>query len=299
MAVLIYERAIHVDEETGELRSYWPEYWPLERLAERWRILGSGAFAASYQNDPTALQGNALERDWLTFYLPDELEAAREAAGVERGQIIAGVDPARGGTGRHADYFAAVLGELIDNTLFLIDNFNRRLPIEHQAQFLEDWLTARGGILYGVIEDTSARGYVWNDLQNVNGGAGSRYNWIIEKVQGRGAVGSKEMRFLAMAPRFKSGQVRIPGRRLNSGQLDPAPAWETFVQQWCAFPGGHDDLLDAAYWCQYAAFAKAQPPAAAQGAPRPGLCPHNRPEASCYDCNSVSGRRMRFGIFRR
>lgn len=297
MAILIYERAIHVNEETGELESYWPEYWPLESLAERWLVLGSGAFAASYQNDPTALQGNALQLDWLTYYLPYELEAARESAGVDRGVMICGADPTRGGTGRQADYFACVLGELIDNTLYLRDFFNRRLPIEQQAQFLEDWLAARGGITYGVIEDTSARGYVWNDLQNVNSGQGSRYNWIIEKVQGRAAVGSKEMRFLAMAPRFKSGQVRVPGTRTASGSITFAPEWSVFTQEWAAFPGGHDDLLDAAYWCQYGAFTHAAPPVAVSTAPDYERCKHNRKVDECYDCRSFS-RMYRYSLFR-
>ncbi len=293
MAILVYERAIHVDEETGELSSYWPEYWPLEVLAERWRALGSGAFAASYQNDPSALQGNLLQADWLTYYPPEELDALRASADTTT--RIAGVDPTRGGQGRGADYFACVLGELHDGKLYLTDFFNKRLPVDHAAQFLEDWLKARGGITYGVIEDISARGYVWNDLQNVNDGRGSAYNWLIERVQSRAAVGSKEMRFLAMAPRFRAGQVKVPGAYTANHTLTIDPRWAPFFQQWTSFPSGHDDLLDAAYWCQYGAFTHAGPPVAVTAAPQTERCPHYRNPATCYDCNSIT-RSQRTGF---
>ncbi len=259
MAKLIYERAIHVHPETGKLSSYWPEHWDLEKLAKKWRAIGSGAFGAGYQNDPTALSGNALEREWLSFYLPEELEAHRRAIGTERGSRFVGADPTRGGSGRDPDFFGAIMAERLENVGYFIDFFNKRLSIDEQAQFLEDWIGVRGGITYGVIEDTSEKGYVWNDLQQVNEGNGSAYNWVVEKAQGRNAVGAKELRFLAMAPRFRNGQIKIPGIRTASGVVIPDPRWDIFVQEWCSFPSGHDDLLDAAFWCQFAMFGKEAP----------------------------------------
>jgi len=259
VAKLIYERAIHVHPETGELSSYWPEHWPLDKLAKKWRAVGSGPFGAGYQNDPNALSGNALEREWLQLYLPEEYEEHKRGLGVDHGTLVAGADPTRGGSGRDPDYFATIRGDRLENTLYLTDFFNKRLGISEQAQFLEDWISARGPIHIGIIEDTSEKGYVWNDLQQVNAGAGTQYNWIVEKAQGRNAVGAKELRFLAMAPRFRSGQIRIPGIRTGAGAVIPDPRWDIFVQEWCSFPSGHDDLLDAAYWCQFAAFGKEPP----------------------------------------
>lgn len=258
MARLIYERAIHVNPDTGEMSSYWPEHWPMEKLAKKWRAVTSGPFGAGYQNDPNALSGNALERDWLHFYDPEDLEAHRRLLGVKRGTQHAGADPTRGGSGRDPDYFATILAERLENRVYFLDFFNLRLSISEQAQYLEDWITVRGGIQTGVIEDTSEKGYVWNDLQQVNGGSGTCYPWVVEKAQGKNAVGAKELRYLAMSPRFKNAQILIPGRRTPEGWLVD-PRWDIFVQEWCSFPSGHDDLLDAAFWCAFACFGKEAP----------------------------------------
>lgn len=265
MARLIYERAIHVNPETGQMRSYWPEHWPLEKLAKKWRALTSGPFGAGYQNDPNALSGNALQRDWVQFYEPGDLVEHRQRLGVARGTSHEGADPTRGGSGRDPDFFACVRGERLENRLYLSDFFNLKLAIDKQAQYLEDWTAARGQITSGVIEDTSEKGYVWNDLKQVNKGLGTTQAWVVEKAQGRNAVGAKELRFLAMAPRFQRGQVLIPGVRDSNGELKVDPKWDIFMQEWCAFPSGHDDLLDAAYWCCWAAFGNEAPVAASKG----------------------------------
>jgi phage terminase large subunit-like protein len=280
MAVLIYERAIHVhtsrhsqycekgcDLEDGDLQSYWPEHWPVEKLARKWRAVTSGPFGAGYQNDPNALSGNALERDWVHFYDQEMLDAHRRLLGVPRGSLHAGADPTRGGSGRDPDFFACIHAERLENRAYFLDFFNRRLRIDEQAQFLEDWITVRGGIQTGVIEDTSEKGYVWNDLQQVNkdpvtGRAqGTRFNWVVEKAQGRNAVGAKELRYLAMAPRFKNAQIMIPGIR-DGLEWRVDPRWDIFMQEWCAFPSGHDDLLDAAFWTSFACFGKEAPASA-------------------------------------
>lgn len=265
MAVLIFERAIHVNPETGQMRSYWEQHWPLEKLAKKWRALTSGPFGAGYQNDPTALSGNALLREWLQFYDPEDLKAHRERLSVDHGTYHQGADPTRGGSGRDPDFFACVRGERLENRLYLTDFFNLRLKIDDQAQFLEDWTDARGSITSGVIEDSAEKGYVWNDLQQVNDGLGTKQQWIVEKAQGKNAVGAKELRFLAMAPRFQRGQVLVPGVRDANGDLKVDPRWDIFVQEWCSFPSGHDDLLDATYWCCWAAFGKEAPVAGSKG----------------------------------
>lgn len=295
MPKLIFERAIHVNDQ-GELYSYWPEQWPIEKLAKKWRALTSGPFAAGYQNDPNALSGNALERDWLQIYTEAELAAHRERLGVTRGTLHAGADPTRGGSGRDPDFFACITGERLENRCYLQDFFNERLGIDVQAQYLEDWLDVRGGIASGCIEDSSEKGYVWNDLKQVNGGAGTQYAWEVEKAQGKNAVGAKELRFLAMAPRFKNGQVLIPGFIDASGVRRIHPKWDIFVQEWCAFPSGHDDLLDAAHWLLVAVFGKPAPIGATKGTtPRQhvaGVCErrahlaYGQPIDKCSRCMS-------------
>lgn len=50
MPKLLVESAIKVDED-GELTSFWPETWPLPKLVEALRNVGSLGFAAAYMND--------------------------------------------------------------------------------------------------------------------------------------------------------------------------------------------------------------------------------------------------------
>lgn len=301
MARLIHEVAIHVTED-GELESYWPEQWPMETLARRWRKLGSAAFAAGYQNDPSALEGNALKVDWVQFYLPEQLERAREEAGIPHGSRFVGIDPTRGGSGRDPDFTGGCVGERIGNRGFLLDFMNRRIAIERQAQAVEDWISLWEPLTLCVFEDTSAKGYVWNDLQQVNDGEGSRYPWVIEKAQGRNAVGAKEQRIMSMAPRFESGQVLVPGILTAAGEIVVDPRWEPWLHQWAAFPSGHDDMMDATYWCVFAMFGKTAPggfgklPTSRATLATPGiLCEreahlaYGKPVSQCPRCSSSMG----------
>lgn len=266
---LIFEYALHQDPESGELISYWPEHWTVERLLDEAVTLTIPFFSASYQNDPSALEGNMLQREWLAYYLPEELEAYRRGAGIpegQRGPIHAGVDLAAGGSKGDTDFCAVVIGERIGNIGFLIGLYMKRLKIELQAEAVEAFLD-----LYSpnflTVEDTSERGYAWRDFTlQINDGRGTKYkNFEIETPQGRNASGAKETRFMSMAPRFVRTQIRIPGMVGASstassgtiadiGGMSPHPNWSDFVDQWCSFPAGHDDALDAVYWMQHSMF---------------------------------------------
>lgn len=261
---LIFERAMDVDPATGQVVSYWPEYWPLSAFATRYIASGPPVFMASYQNDPSGLEGNILKYDWLSFYVEDELITARTVAGIpdgETGTIYAAADPDEGGESADSDFCAAIIMEVIGNIGYFRHLMMQRLPIEMQAQTLEDFFSIAMPN-FVVIEDTSAKGYVYNAFRNeVNNGAGSIHPITIEKPQSRQALGNKQVRFLSMAPRFNNHQIRIPGLLTPDGSPTHHPDWDMWIQQWRSFPSGHDDGLDAAYWVQWKAFGT--PPAAA------------------------------------
>lgn len=180
---------------------------------------------------------------------------ARQAAGVPHGTRHAGVDPTLGGTGVDPDDCAMVCGEVISGQAFLIDCFADRFPIDHQAQTIEDWLSIWEPA-FSIVEDTQSKGYVYTALTTqINGNKGTRHPFRIEKPQGGHAQGSKLTRFLSMAARFENGQVRVPGVLNPDGTLGPHPRFEKWWQQWRSFPSGHDDTLDATYWCVFSLFA--------------------------------------------
>ena len=253
MARLIYERALHVDPVSGDISSYWPERWPLHLLAKELISMGSAFFAAAYQNDPSALEGSLLKANWLHPYLPSELEIARHEANITRGTIHCGIDPTQGGIDGDPDFCSGVAVEIIGHRGFLVNFFLKKLRIEDQGQYFEDWLDMQKPS-FTIIEDTTSKGYVYNALANqVNGGMGTKHAITIEKPQGRNAIGNKQMRFMSMAPRFENAQVRVPGLQVGADViLDPR--WEPWFTQWRSFPSGHDDGLDAAYWAVFSGF---------------------------------------------
>jgi len=250
---LIYERALHVDEATGRITSYWPERWPLHLLAKELIGMGSAFFAAAYQNDPSALEGSLLKANWLHPYLGSELEAHRRSLGVEHGTIHCGIDPTQGGIDGDPDFCAGIAVEVLEHRGYLIDFFLKKLRIEDQAQYFEDWLTFQSPS-FTIIEDTTSKGYVYNALAHqVNSGTGTKHAITIEKPQGRNAIGNKQVRFMSMAPRFENAQVRVPGLQVGS-EIILDPRWEPWFTQWRSFPSGHDDGLDAAYWAIFSGF---------------------------------------------
>ena len=309
---LIFERAIKVDPETGAMYSYWPEYWSLEKLGAKWLSIGSAAFGAGYQNDPTALDGNMLSASWITYYEQSELMLARQAAGVSRGLMYIGIDPANGGVGSQADPCAGIVLERIGHVAYAVGILNKRLPIEIQAQAVEEFADEFAPYTGAVIEDTSAKGYVYAALKSgINGGKGTRHNFRIEKPQGGNANGNKDRRFMSMGPRFEFGQIRLPGVRTSVG-IVVDDRWAAFVEQFKAYPGGHDDMLDAMYWAQWACFGVEAPIASSRSpislstamdakidnvasteiCQRPAHRKFGFPVAQCYRCSMELQERM-------
>lgn len=266
-AKLIFETAVKRDAETGELKSYWPSRWPLRLLAKEYATSTPSFFNASYMNNALAAAGSQLKRDWLQFYLPDELVAVRKQHGVVgHGSLHVGVDLSNGGDPRTADFAAVACIERIANRGFLTFFHMQRYDLEVQAQKIEEQLDIVGPTFL-VIEDTSARGYVFTAFSSqINDGKGSKHPFKIEKPQSKAAGGDKPTRFKAMSARFQNGQIKLPGRALPGGEVTYASVIEKLVGQWTSFPSGHDDGLDALYWAQYSAFGTDVPISASKRA---------------------------------
>lgn len=247
---LIFERAFEFNEQ-GILESYWEERWPIIKLLEMYER-NPVFFSVSYLNDPYGLQGNALLSEWLHFYLPEDLQAARSEGHVITTSIA--IDTGSGGTGKDPDYSAGTKLERIGNRGFFTEKFNTRQPLELQAQYIEDWITRVHGADFLWVEDITALGYVWKDFQHVNKGAGSRHAlqiWTPDKKM------DKITRYLSVAPRFEAAQILIPGI-LSGGKVVVHPDWQDFASEWGAVPTGHDDILDTAYLNIYKLFGDSE-----------------------------------------
>jgi phage terminase large subunit-like protein len=254
MPGMIFEKALYRDQETGEVKSYWPERWPVPTLLDELFESGSAFFAASYMNDPSALEGNSLKVKWLHAYTETELQAARKEARVDRGPVWCGLDPSIGGGSTDPDYFGMFSIEVLNNKGYCRDFFFDRLSVDDQGQAVEDWLDTQMPHL-AILEEVSSRGYVFKDLTTqVNGGLGSKWPIEVRKPQAARDKGGKKIRFQAMAARFQNGQIKIPGILGKNNQIAIDPRWNAFVNQWRTFPSGHDDILDGCYWAAYEAF---------------------------------------------
>ena len=263
MATLIYERALKINRD-GNLVSYWEDHWPLQVVKETLLRNGSAFFAASYMNDPSALEGNSLKVAWLRYFLTEELEAARRIHNIERGTRHIGFDPTMGGESADPDFFGLFCIEMIDNKGYAIDYYEDRQPVDKQAQVAEDWADQwqPDRIL---LEDTAERGHAYVQFTTqINGGKGSKWPVEVRKPQSVRTEIGKKQRIQAMAARAQSGQIRFPGIvHPDTGQVVHDPRWDSFVNQWRTFPAGHDDLLDAWYWAAYDLFLDVEPAAGA------------------------------------
>ncbi len=74
-------------------RSYWPAVWPVEKLLETQREIGSVAFSTQYQNDIGLMQGDFFRTEWLEhFYTLDKLPRSVREAVLTR--TVISLDPA-------------------------------------------------------------------------------------------------------------------------------------------------------------------------------------------------------------
>ncbi|TWT39943.1 Terminase-like family protein [Phycisphaerae bacterium RAS1] len=216
-------RAIEAQPRQGGhvLTPLWPQRWPLERLEEERRQIGSLAFEQEYQANPMDESLQVFRPEWMRRYTPDRL---REA---ELAHVIA-VDPATGAAS--GDYFAMFVGavERGTGTIFVRELTLERIGIVEQvrritAAFLR-WKPVRIA-----IETVGYQVALKQALEEV-----SRRDGLFMPLVGQCRSTHKIARISALAPLIEGGRVLFPER------LDPEV--ET---QFAHFPkGGHDDAPD-------------------------------------------------------
>jgi phage terminase large subunit-like protein len=65
-------------EVDGVRVSYWPEWWPIERLDEEKALIGEKNYKTQYKCDPSATTAGLFEDAWLRNPLPDPLPLLKE-----------------------------------------------------------------------------------------------------------------------------------------------------------------------------------------------------------------------------
>jgi predicted phage terminase large subunit-like protein len=209
--------AIRSDEEGNEV-SYWPGYWPMEKLQQERGMMGSALFNCAYMNDVSGLMaGTIFQSRYFQYFesLPSD----------KRLTWRMGVDLATSER-ETADYTARVVTAEDEEGNFYVFSFYRDRRESHHAEFVvEGWLAypqislvkmetnqAQSAIVRGIMED---------------------YPRI--PIEGKKTETDKVSRARSVAARYEAHKV-WHHISLKGSDLE---------QELITFNKGHDDLVDA------------------------------------------------------
>jgi len=209
--------------EEGE--ALCPERYPIEVLT-KWRD-GSGEdegisapiFDAMQQQKPRAPGGNIVQEEWIQYYEPNQLPAQFD-------EEIMSWDA----TFKKTEAGSFVVGQVwgrVGADCYLIDQVRRRMDFTECLDAFKAFVVAHPRAGAKLVEDKANGPAIVSQLKSTVAG-------LIEHPVGGG---SKEARFHAVAPFYRSGNVKIPRN---------APWTRTYVAEVSVFPGSErDDQVDA------------------------------------------------------
>jgi predicted phage terminase large subunit-like protein len=224
----------------------WPEQFSLDELRVRRQLMGSRAFESQFQGRPVSSTGGIFQRKWFEnrwTALP-EPEPVNEESAIEARMLAArgfvnplecakprrfikvqGIDAASK-TGILNDYSVIVTLIYDGAAYYVVDLVRDKLEFSDLNRAIVDAYTKHRPM--GVyIEDASAGTAALQALRKF-----SRVP-VIPVPTGRS---SKSARAEAVSPLFEGGRVLLPQH---------APWLEEYIDEFAAFPGRHDDMVDA------------------------------------------------------
>ena len=206
------------DVEHKKPKALWPEMWPLEKLEQERRDMGSAMFACSYLNDISGLMaGNIFRSSWFKYFdvLPDNPDGYLWTMGVD----LASSERQR------ADYTARVVVARDDNgNAFVFDVTRAKIETGHR-EFVMDGAMANPLISKIVVENNQFQGAFVKDMINTTS----------LPIVGKKAEVDKVSRARSVAARYESGKVYHHSSMKGSD----------FEIELLQFPKGHDDMIDA------------------------------------------------------
>lgn len=209
--------------DRSSLRSYWPEYWSIERLFERWNDLGTPMFMCAMQNDVSGLlAGNIFP---AKFQHVDRLPEGHVYT------IKMGVDLASSEKER-ADYTARVVTaedvctDCYEKGNFYVLSALRDRRETHHAEFVHEGWMAFPNIGLVICENQQFQSTLIQEVMR---------DYPRIPIEGRRADADKTTRARAIAAKYEAGRV-FHVRSLEGSD---------FEAELRAFPKGHDDMVDA------------------------------------------------------
>jgi predicted phage terminase large subunit-like protein len=206
------ERRIHA-RMRGELLH--PEHEPASVLAELKRNMGPIAFSAQYQQNPIPPGGRIIKRKWLTYY--DSIQTK------PRDRIIVSWDIALSER-ETGDYSACVVLLRRGEVFYVLEVVRGRLAFDTLKRTVIQLHERYDSPTLLIEESPISKGLI----QNLRG---ESINVTSSKPDT-----DKRSRLIAQTDLFVGGSVRLPRQ---AGWL------EEFTAELLAFPGRHDDQVDA------------------------------------------------------
>jgi predicted phage terminase large subunit-like protein len=192
-----------------------PVHESVDTLIELKREMGPIAFSAQYQQSPIPPGGTIIKRKWLKTY--DELRS-RPGDRIVMSWDIALSEMETG------DYAACVVLLIREEVFFVLEVVRGRFPFETlKAKVME--LKQRYQVSTLLIEESPISLGLIQSLRERS------INVMTYKPDT-----DKRARLIAQSDLFAGGSVRLPRH---------APWLEEFVAELLAFPGRHDDQVDA------------------------------------------------------
>jgi predicted phage terminase large subunit-like protein len=199
--------------QRGELLH--PEHEPADALIELKREMGPIAFSAQYQQSPMPPGGRIIKRKWLTTY--DDVQSQSDD------RIIMSWDIALSET-ESGDYSACVVLLRRREVFYVLEVVRGRFPFDRLKQKVME-VKRRYDSPTLLIEDSPISRGLIQSLREQS------INVTVYKPDT-----DKRARVIAQSDLFAGGSVRFPRRA----------SWlEEFTAELLAFPGRHDDQVDA------------------------------------------------------
>lgn len=214
---------IQIPAISDENKSYWPERWPIEKLEEIKKTLGSYEFEALYQQRPSPAGGGMFKKEWFEIARASSANL-KKVRYWDRAATISknGSDP---------DYTVGIkMGKDNNENFFILD----------MVRFRGSPLEVENAILNTAIQDGYETEVV---LEQDPGQAGIvEVNYLIRKLSGFNVRANrvstdKITRANPLAAQCEAGNVKLVKGIWN----------ELFLDELASFPyGRHDDIVDAA-----------------------------------------------------
>jgi len=195
----------------------WPEMWPLSRLEEQKRQIGSMAFEQEYMNNPVNDTFSLIKREWLRACCDENL-SYEEAFNHKYDSRFQGVDFAF--SDRVVADKSAFVGIGKDNDGYtVISVFVRKgMSTTEQFDYIE-YLNGLGGYTDNALEENSIRS-MSKELKNYNfpftlfwtGSSDSAFkqNQVDPEFDGKRHTVGKTSMIKRLATQFENNRIRLP-----------------------------------------------------------------------------------------